>query len=173
MGLLDALERRVRLAPGRAVEAASDIDIFAGDMTMEGVGPVGMVMNGQARRAARGDRGQHGQGGRPIGSKRVAEPARRDGDQSQRGGRSGRDRRDRGSGDAQDEGRRQEEKGKRAGSQKPGAPAARALCVSRASSRRWLRILIPRGMARSSGLKPGLCRGAIVGWAGFLTPRKK
>jgi hypothetical protein len=96
----------IRLPAGRAIEAARDVDVSVGDLAVEGIGPVGAVVDGQSRRADRGDRGQDRQGGRPIGPERVAEPARRDGYERQRRGRPGRDRRGRGRGDPQDEGGR-------------------------------------------------------------------
>ncbi len=140
---------------------------------MKGVGPVSAVVDGQARRAAGGQGRENGRGGRAVGFEGEGGPARRDRDDGEGGGRSGRDAEGLGGGDAQDEGGGEEEKRIGARAQNPGFPGAGALWLSSASSTRWLRTRIPSGMARSSGLKFGLCRGAIVAWEGFLTPRKK
>jgi hypothetical protein len=170
---IDEEDVPVEVPAGRVGEAAGDLDVVPGFASVEGVGPIGPIVEGQAGGPAGGDRGQDGQEGRPVGPPGKGEPAGRDGRRSEDRCGRGPEGKGRGRGYAQDESGREMDERIGAGPQKPGLPEARALWVSRASRTRWLRILTPRGMARSSGLKLGLCRGAIVRWAGSLTPRKK
>ena len=131
------------------------------------------VVDGEAGRARGRDGGEEKKGRRAVGAPGEREPGRRGQDQGRGAGGAGGRGEGLGRGDAEGERGGQEQERVGAGPQRPGTLAAGALWASRASITRRLRILTPRGMALSSGLKLGLCRGAAVASAGFLTPRKK
>lgn len=163
----------IDFASRRAVEPSREVDVAFGIQGMEGIGPVGPVMDGETGGPGGGDRREDGQRGRPVGPEDIEGPGRGERGQGQGRGGSGREAQGLGRGDTKGQGGGEEEERERARLQLPASPRAWAPWLSRASRTRWLRILIPSGMARSSGLKLGLWSGAIVGRDGSFTPRKK
>jgi hypothetical protein len=172
---MDADKKRipVRFPFRRAEQGALDVQIPFAPMVVEGVAAVGPVVLGGAGGAGGGDGQEDERQDDPAPApdeKQPSEPQEDGGSpQTEGGGR----RQGGGDGDTGDEGRCKGQERAGAGRQLLIMPAAMPLWASRASSTRWQRTLMPRGMLRSSGLKLGLWRGAATGWAGFLTPRKK
>jgi hypothetical protein len=75
---VDEQDVPVRLAAGRAIEAARDVDVAVGLIRMEGVSPIVPVVDGQAGGAGGGDGCDEEERSQAVGADGIKGPARRD-----------------------------------------------------------------------------------------------